>query len=389
MECLFGSSVKQTQTDDKIEEEHLLNFVVNTLDEELPIDLADGVKVSSETLYEVLAGASASGTSVNQICEETEDSPHANTVRGYLTDQFDLDTVEQVGDTLLQRDVLETLPDRPVEVVADLHLDPYYGDEDETESLYFSQAKRGTTAFHAYVTLYARVRNKRYTLAVRQLVAGKATSDALDEFLELLDGLDLRVKTVYLDHGFYNSTCLKLLYAHNYAYIMPIVKWGETIQDELSRGWSRVIEHELAGRVTFPVFIDCVYQRGRYDEHGVARHGYAADAPSIDTPQDAREHYRKRFGIESSYRLAKQSLALTSSRDAGLRLLLFVVSLLLQNVWRYLHWMYVAAPRRGGRRLLEWSFVEFCNMVLRAAWTSLGVRRAVPANQPLDSRFFR
>jgi len=80
---------------------------------------------------------------------------------------------------------------------------------------------------------------------------------------------------------------------------------------------------------------------------------------------------------------------MTSSRDAGLRLLLFVVSLLLQNVWRYLHWIYVAAPRCGGRRLWEWSFTEFNEMVLRAAWTALGVRRAVPANQPLDDRFFR
>jgi len=381
--------VKPNQADNQIEEEHLLNFVVNTLDEELPIELADSVKVSSEKLYEVLAGASASGTSVNHICETTDDSPHANTVRGHLTDQFDLDTVEQVGDTLLQRDTVDTLPDRPVEVVADLHLDPYYGDEDETEALYSSLAKRGTTTFHAYATLYARVRNKRYTLAVRQLVAGETSSDVLSEFLELLDGLDLRVKAVYLDRGFYNSTCLGLLYAYNYAYVIPVVRWGETIQDELSSGWSRVIEHELAGKVTFPVYIDCVYQQGRYDEHGVARHGYAADAPFIETPRDAREHYRKRFGIESSYRLARKSLALTSSRDAGFRLLLFVVSLLLQNVWRYLHWMYVAAPRRGGRRLLEWSFVEFCNMVLRAAWTALGVRRAVPANQPLESRFFR
>jgi len=381
--------VTRTQTDNQIEEEHLLNFVVNTLNEELPIDLADGVRVSTEELYEVLAGASASGASVNHICETTEDSPHANTVRGHLTDQFDLDTVEQVGDTLLQQDTIETLPDRPVEVVADLHLDPYYGDEDETEALYSSLAKRGTTTFHAYATLYARVRNKRYTLAVRQLVAGETSGDVLGEFLELLDGLDLGVKAVYLDRGFYNSTCLGLLYAYNYAYVIPVVKWGDTIKDELSSGWSRVIEHELARKVTFPVYIDCVYQQGRYDEHGVARHGYAADAPFIETPRDAREHYRKRFGIESSYRLARKSLALTSSRDAGLRLLLFVVSLLLQNVWRYLHWMYVAAPRRGGRRLLEWSFVEFCNMVLRAAWTALGVRRAVPANQPLDSRFFR
>ncbi|MFC7200656.1 ISH3 family transposase [Halospeciosus flavus] len=381
--------MEQTPADNEIEEEHLLNFVVNSLGDELPIDLAENVKVTSEELYEVLAGASAGGTSINHVCETTDDSPHANTVRGHLTDQFDLDTVEAVGNTLLQRDVLETLPDRPVEVVADLHLDPYYGDEDETESLYFSQAKRGTTTFHTYATLYARVRNKRYTLAVRQLEAGETTSDALEEFLTLLDGLDLRVKAVYLDRGFYNSSCLELLQARNYAYVMPIVKWGERIQDELSKGWSRVIEHGLAGRVRFPVFIDCVYQQGRYDEHGVARHGYAVDAPFIETPRDARIHYSKRFGIEASYRLAKQSLALTSSRDAGLRLLLFIVSLLLQNVWRYLHWMYVAAPRRGGRRLWPWSFREFCEMVVRAAWTALGVRRAVPANQPLDGRFFR
>ncbi|EMA09972.1 hypothetical protein C435_21035, partial [Haloarcula marismortui ATCC 33799] len=44
---------------------------------------------------------------------------------------------------------------------------------------------------------------------------------------------------------------------------------------------------------------------------------------------------------------------------------------------------------RGGRRLLQWSFTEFYEMTLRAAWTALGVRRSVPANQPLDDRFFR
>ena len=82
-------------------------------------------------------------------------------------------------------------------------------------------------------------------------------------------------------------------------------------------------------------------QQGRYGEHGVARHGYAVDAPFIDTPAEARRHYSKRFGIETSYRLAQESLALTSSRDASLRYLLFVTSLLLQNVWRYVHWEFV------------------------------------------------
>jgi len=44
---LVERNVKQTQTDNQIEEEHLVNFVVNTLDEDLPIDLGDSVEVSS------------------------------------------------------------------------------------------------------------------------------------------------------------------------------------------------------------------------------------------------------------------------------------------------------------------------------------------------------
>ena len=216
--------MKPKQADNEIKESHLLNFVVNSLTEELSLDLGENVEVTAETLFEVLAGASAGGTSINHVCETTDDSPHANTVRGHLTDQFDLESVEAVGNTLLQRDTLESLPDRPVEVCTDLHLDPYYGDEEETAALYSSQAKRGTTTFHAYATLYVRVRNKRYTLAVRQLVAGETTSDVLSEFLELLDGLDLGVKAVYLDRKFHDSKCLTLLQAHNHAYVIPIIR---------------------------------------------------------------------------------------------------------------------------------------------------------------------
>jgi len=46
--------------------------------------------------------------------------------------------------------------------------------------------------------------------------------------------------------------------------------------------------------------------------------------------------------------------------------------------------------RRGGRRLWWWPYKEFVNMIRRAAWTALAVRRAVPANRrPPDDRFHR
>jgi len=50
--------------------------------------------------------------------------------------------------------------------------------------------------------------------------------------------------------------------------------------------------------VGFPVYIDCTLTHEKYDKSSVARHGYAADAPYIDSPRDARYHYSERFGIK-------------------------------------------------------------------------------------------
>jgi len=73
------------------------------------------------------------------------------------------------------------------------------------------------------------VKNKRYTLAVRRLKDGDTASSVLAEFFGVLDGLDAGVKAVYLDRGFYDSKCLRS-FRHNYAYVIPIIRWGEAIQ---------------------------------------------------------------------------------------------------------------------------------------------------------------
>jgi len=121
------------------------------------------------------------GTSVSTLCASSQNSPAGNTVLYHLRTKFEPERLERVANTLLRKDLDELLPEQ-VEVCADLHLRPYYGDEDDTDGLYHSVAKRGTTAFHAYATLYARVKNKRYTLAVRRLKDGDTASSVLAEF---------------------------------------------------------------------------------------------------------------------------------------------------------------------------------------------------------------
>ena len=159
--------MQPNQAANEITEKQVLSFLVNTLDEEIDIELGENADIDSEDIWDVLIGATADEDSVSHLCEISEDSPHGNTIPHYLRTKFELSELERVGKTLIQQDILELLPDRPVEVGDDLHLRPYYGEEyDSKEGLYESLAKAGTTTFHRYATLYANVRNKRCTLAV-------------------------------------------------------------------------------------------------------------------------------------------------------------------------------------------------------------------------------
>jgi len=122
----------------------------------------------------------------------------------------------------------------------------------------------------------------------------------------------------------------------------------------------------------------------------VARHGYAADAPFIDSPRDARYHYSKRFGIESLYRLFEQAIATTTTRDPTVRLLYVVVSLLfterlavpsLRVVWR--------RPAEAGVAALVVAVQGVRQYDSTSCVDGLAVRRVVPANRPPDDRFHR
>ena len=97
------------QADSEIHEDQLLNFLVNRLDEEVVLDLSDNAKIDAEDIFEVLVGATADGTSISSLCEKSKDAPSANDVLYHLRTKFDLQAVQSIEDTLLQRDLLEML----------------------------------------------------------------------------------------------------------------------------------------------------------------------------------------------------------------------------------------------------------------------------------------
>ena len=112
---------KTKQADGEIHEDQLLNFLVNRLDEEVTLSLANNAEITAEDIYEVLVGACADGTSVSTLCASSQNTPAANTILYHLRTKFEPERLERVANTLLRKDLDELLPEQ-VEVCADLHL---------------------------------------------------------------------------------------------------------------------------------------------------------------------------------------------------------------------------------------------------------------------------
>jgi IS4 transposase len=51
------------------------------------------------------------------------------------------------------------------------------------------------------------------------------------------------------------------------------------------------------------------------------------------SPTDLRERYRKRFGIETSFRQMRQARIYTCVRNPRLRLFFLAIALILRNMW--------------------------------------------------------
>jgi hypothetical protein len=185
-------------------------------DEEISLNFANNAEINTEDICEVLVGATADGPSISTLCNSSEDSPSANTILYHLRMNFEPERLERVANTLLRRDVVELLPEQ-VEICQTSTCGPTI----VTKTTQTHSTTRSEVWNH-------RVPRLRDTL--QTLHAGGV--------LGVLDGLDLGVKAVYLDCRFYDNKCPTLLQAHNYAYVVPIIRWGKAIQQELSESFN-------------------------------------------------------------------------------------------------------------------------------------------------------
>ncbi len=183
---------------------------------------------------------------------------------------------------------------------------------------------------------------------------------ALRDVLRDAEKAGVQIGRLYLDREFYTYEVLAWLSGQGRTVIVPL-RLGSRQRKRWEHGQkSYVTEHVLKdskGRgPPLPLRIHVVvrYQAGKkFGKHGCqyliyAVLGHVALAARHAVPlRKTHELYRRRFGIESSYRIAHLALPRTCARSVAWRLLYLGVALMLENEWCALRLLYTSQGRQG------------------------------------------
>jgi putative transposase len=353
----------------------------------------------------VLAYAAQRLSSVSDACARLAGAPTGSTVLGllgYLLD--DTDALERRLQVALAGHLPRAVRRGRWVVALDTTLIPYHGlPFCDPAEVYRGQRKSGTTHFHAYATAYLVRGGRRFTLALAAVRHGTPPDQVVGLLLRRVRAAGLKIRLVLLDRGFNTAGVVRVLQAGRTPFIMPQAIHGTAPADGRLTGLRAIRATHPTGWTTYTwtphgrgqrrVTVDlCVCRRRRRDRRGHGCFLYACGRVRA-TPQWVKALYRRRFGIETSYRQMNRARVRTTTRRPALRLLFVGVALVLRNLWAWLHWTALARRRRGGRRV-ELATLRFATLLLWLAHRAEGAfgyrdwtaAQALPTDDITDER---
>lgn len=333
-----------------------LGEVLEVLEAQVSLEMAGDFQPKS--LFEVLLHAASHASSLEQSSEVLKDAPSGNTVRYHLNKLDKVETLEAQLNGALAVRIPGRLSGTSQRMAIDLNLIPYYGTPSEAETPYIirSQAKDGTCSFYAYATAYVIARGKRITLALHAVRRDESMVAVLTHLFDRLATLDVGIKRLYLDRGFYSVPVIRWLQACDIPFLMPVIVRGREggtralVNQKRTYKTTYTMRSPDYGSVSFEVWVVGTYQMGQRGRHGVEYLPFAVYKIPLRL-RTLPDHYRQRFGIECSYRQKNLCRIRTSTKNPAIRLLFVGIAFLLVNLWTFLIWTCVSRPRPGGREL--------------------------------------
>ena len=262
----------------------------------------------------------------------------------------------------LRKQARPFIPPHPVDIAVDFTEIPYYGTAIDPKRPQFVKTKegRGTHRAYRYVTLDIVRHEFRFTVAAHYLDHRGRLVEALRDVLRDAEKTGVQIGRLYLDREFYCYNVLTWLSGRGRTVIVPL-RLGSRQRKKWEHGQkSYVDEHVLKdskGRgppLRLRIHVLIRYQKGKkFGRHGCQYLIYAVlghlplDARHAVPLRETHKLYRRRFGIERSYRIAHLALPRTCTRSVTWRLLYLGVALMLENEWTILRLLYTSEGQQG------------------------------------------
>lgn len=371
-----------------LSQQQTLAFARSIMQEKLSLK-ADGYKCTTEGLLDVLLMLAATGETLESSCAELDDVPEAEAFRQWLRQQLRPDRLDElereINEALqaaLPSQVRLRLSDQAHEIACDLNDQPYYGKAEPEEALYVrAKAKAGTRRFHRIATAYVILENRRFTLALRFVRPEDIMPGVLRHLLGHLKHLQVAIGLLLLDKGFASIEVFEYLCQQDHAAIIACPIRGEEggtralckgRKSYRSQHTFRNAKQAFTAEVVVCRSFTTARRTGRLERRAVWLL-YVVIACRL-APKKVARRYRRRFGIETSYRVAGKVRAWTTSPNPAYRFLLLGLGFVLVNVWLYLRYLVAQGPRRG-RRFLDQALLRlsrFRRLLIRAIEAKYG-----------------
>lgn len=322
----------------------LKNFLIsarNTVNSQLKLNKTKDIKYTQNKYLDAISFLSIfncyaeDGTETMNLID---DVPGADALLQQLK-KLKFDNIEEQFHALFANQLYEMFPKSKkgkkykAIVIIDTHEQETYSKEKRTsENIRGGKHKNGTNFFFKYMTMQILIGNKLLTLGVRFHRRGESQAKLVDELIQIAKKL-VKIKLVLLDRGFRDVKILNNLEYREARVLMPCIK-DEKAQkcfEELRKKNFKAIKFWMTNKKKEVADVKLLMIKLSNGKEV----GFYTTLPFtwLHSANYFLNLYKKRWNIETSYRLQNMFLAKTTSINDVIRYFYFCYACAMHNLW--------------------------------------------------------
>jgi Transposase DDE domain len=324
----------------------------NNFIDPLPLPMAGNCTYTKEQILNTVLYAVSEDTYVEYAVDRLQttlpgDVPSSDDVFYHLN-KLDSTTVfstfQQVNSTVLSQVQHQGIFKHPIWCGLDIHKNPYYGDTQDIHVLGMERV-RGTNFGHGYASIECVNTRDRFTLAALPLTQFTTKQRMITSLLQEAR-IHAQISLLFLDREFFDVDSLNTLKDLSAWFVIP-AEHNHTVKKIILSAHSQ--NQPLPGReecaliTTYTMtkkkqsatvnLVIILYPPKKSGENW-DEFAYITNIPvTLENALILAESYRKRWGIETGYRVKEEVRGKTCSPTYAIRLLFQMLSILLYNLW--------------------------------------------------------